>query len=835
MKPTFFDYRIICLALLCIHLFFPALPVLAAGPEPEPANKIKVKDSEQALSLIEVFTWSNTLPRELVNLQNEVEDTPNLERLQVRLPELAAEIEKLDWEITMAMSNPTLSFHQLSSLDSRLVKIKLRLDLLDKPIKNSVRRLETLYKDWLSKEDTLHRLKEELKKELEKNPELDYSIPTIESLEEVLDSGKILIQEKIRPILVAGREIGEIQTRVYTLNDTVADLVRETNELGIQQTSPSMFSSEFYERFDKPLVDNAYLNLRLFAGYQWTYLQQHRLLFFSSLILILLLSLVIHLSKSRVKASSKWYNFACKPLSTAIFIATSSLSIINTLPVNFKLPPQWETLLFLPMIIAVALLTENVCSTPWQSKLLKRLCLFLAFAQLLSAFNLPQPLIFLLVFYISILGLTFYLFLFWKRWQEKATRNVTWAIWLWGLFPLTIVACGISGHDQLAITFFYQILTIVVVTLMIWLMLLMLTGLLEMILLHFPLTFIRRNTASIVSQFFPVAVLLHALFWLVLTLMILRIYPSVDTAFNALTSTQLDFFTLTITPASVLTVVFTVYLTLLFSRAVRAFLLQEVLPRYGAEIGSQVSVTRLVHYAILTIGFFILLKLLGFGLSNLTILGGALGVGIGFGLQAIVNNFVSGLILLFEQPVKVGDMIAVGEEVGEVKELGLRATVVATFDNAEIVIPNSELITTSVTNWTLAEKRARVKVPVGVAYGSDIALVLKILLGCADVNPMVLTTPKPQALFLNFGASSLDFELRAWIPDFSDRLTVRSELNQDIEAEFQLAGIEIPFPQTDLHLRSVAGEAASALSGKEGSEKGRLGSEMASTEKYPEA
>jgi potassium efflux system protein len=187
-------------------------------------------------------------------------------------------------------------------------------------------------------------------------------------------------------------------------------------------------------------------------------------------------------------------------------------------------------------------------------------------------------------------------------------------------------------------------------------------------------------------------------------------------------------------------------------------------------------------------------------------------VGIGFGLQAIVNNFVSGLILLFERPIKVGDMVDVDNQVGEVKELGLRATVVQTFDNAEIVIPNSQLISGSVTNWTLTEKKIRVKVPVGVAYGSDIEKVLKILLACASDNPTVLSTPKPVALFLAFGASSLDFELRVWIADFNDKLTILSELNQEIESEFESAGIEIPFPQSDLHLRSIDKDALQALS-----------------------
>lgn len=156
-------------------------------------------------------------------------------------------------------------------------------------------------------------------------------------------------------------------------------------------------------------------------------------------------------------------------------------------------------------------------------------------------------------------------------------------------------------------------------------------------------------------------------------------------------------------------------------------------------------------------------------------------------------------------------MIDVGTQVGEVKELGLRATTVQTFDNAEVVIPNSELISSSVTNWTLAEKKVRVRIPVGVAYGTDVSAVFKILLGCAQANPSVLSNPKPSALFLAFGDSSLNFELRVWVANFDDRMLVLSELNQDIESEFDTAGIEIPFPQRDLHLRSIDRNAAESL------------------------
>jgi small-conductance mechanosensitive channel len=180
-----------------------------------------------------------------------------------------------------------------------------------------------------------------------------------------------------------------------------------------------------------------------------------------------------------------------------------------------------------------------------------------------------------------------------------------------------------------------------------------------------------------------------------------------------------------------------------------------------------------------------------------------------------VNNFASGLILLFERPVKIGDTIELEENWGVIKKLGLRATIVQTYDNAEIVVPNSDLISNQVTNWTLAERRIRIKVNVGVAYGSDVDLVLQLLKECADEHELVLKDPAPQALFMGFGDSSLDFELRVWVADFADRRIVPSDMHQAIDRKFRQSNIEIPFPQRDLHVRSLDEAVSSSLKSKE--------------------
>jgi small-conductance mechanosensitive channel len=194
---------------------------------------------------------------------------------------------------------------------------------------------------------------------------------------------------------------------------------------------------------------------------------------------------------------------------------------------------------------------------------------------------------------------------------------------------------------------------------------------------------------------------------------------------------------------------------------------------------------------------------LGFEISKITIMLSALGVGIGFGLQGIVNNFVSGLILLFERPVRVGDIVVMNGNWSEIKKIGLRSTVLGSFDQAEVIIPNADIVNNQVTNWTLSNRRRRIDIKVGVAYGSDVPLVLETLMACAKATPKVAETPEPQVLFLSFGESSLDFELKIFVSDVGISLDTISEIHQEIDRRFREAKIEIAFPQRDLHLRSV--------------------------------
>jgi small-conductance mechanosensitive channel len=241
----------------------------------------------------------------------------------------------------------------------------------------------------------------------------------------------------------------------------------------------------------------------------------------------------------------------------------------------------------------------------------------------------------------------------------------------------------------------------------------------------------------------------------------------------------------------------------LISWAVQKLFVGGALAKHKVGTGVKISIARLIHYALISIGFFLALLALGFELTKLTIVVSAFGIGIGFGLQTIVNNFVCGLILLFERPVRVGDYIEIGGKWVNIKRIGLRSTTVLTMERADVIIPNSDLITNQVTNWTLTEQYVRRVIQIGVAYGSDVPLVIDTLMECATSNSNVMIMPEPQVFFRKFGESSLDFELRICIEDASNRYQVESDLHQEIDRRFRQAGIVIAFPQRDLHVRDL--------------------------------
>ncbi|MEZ5599499.1 MAG: mechanosensitive ion channel, partial [Pseudomonadales bacterium] len=266
-----------------------------------------------------------------------------------------------------------------------------------------------------------------------------------------------------------------------------------------------------------------------------------------------------------------------------------------------------------------------------------------------------------------------------------------------------------------------------------------------------------------------------------------------------------------VTLMDLLTGLFVLVITVVGARNLPGLVEIGLLSRTRIDAASRYAITSILRYAIVIAGTLVGLSVLGMRWSQLQWLAAALSVGLGFGLQEIFANFVSGLILLFERPFRVGDIVTVDNLSGTVTRIRTRATTILDFDNKEIFVPNRTFITGQLINWTLSNAMTRVVIQVGVDYGSDTDLVHRLLMQVAQEHPRVVADPAPKSWFLSFGASSLDFELRVFVATIEDRLMVQDALNTRIAALFAEHGIGIAYPQLDVHIRGTGeGGAASA-------------------------
>jgi potassium efflux system protein len=289
-------------------------------------------------------------------------------------------------------------------------------------------------------------------------------------------------------------------------------------------------------------------------------------------------------------------------------------------------------------------------------------------------------------------------------------------------------------------------------------------------------------------------------FWAIRSLDQIGLLDTLLSLGSAVLAIKLERGSISISIEDILAFVLTLWAAYLLSAFIRFILQEEVYPRRGVAHGLSYAYSRLVHYVILAVGFLVALGVLGMDLTKVSVLAGAFGVGIGFGLQDVVNNFVCGLILLFERPVHVGDIVEVGGLQGEVRRIGIRASTVRTYQGADIIVPNSQFITANVTNWTLSDQLRRIDLPVGVNYGAAPQQVIQLLETVALANEGILKNPPPRGLFMGYGDSSINFELRAWTDQFANWGRIRSELASGVYDAVYAAGMSFPFPQREVRV-----------------------------------
>jgi potassium-dependent mechanosensitive channel len=365
------------------------------------------------------------------------------------------------------------------------------------------------------------------------------------------------------------------------------------------------------------------------------------------------------------------------------------------------------------------------------------------------------------------------------------------------------LAAGVLGYMRLAGLLASQILGGGAMALAFCAYFQVVTGLIAFALRVWPLKFLRmvQHRGDLLERRIR-----RVLFWLVAGGWLLRwlaYMGLLQPAFSfgrAILAMNLERGSVNVSLGDVLVFFLTVWVAYLLSAFIRFLLQEDIYPRMQIAPGLSYAVSRLLNYVILALGVVVGMGLMGVDLSRVSVLAGAFGVGIGFGMQSVVNNFVCGLILLFERPIHVGDMIEIGDLLGEVRRIGIRASTVRTRQGADIVVPNAQLVTDKVTNWTLSDKLRRIQLPVGVNYEASPKKVIEILEAVARTTPRVLQNPPPRALLMNYGDSSINFELRAWTDESLNWRQVRSNLAVAVYDAVKEAGMTFPFPQREVRV-----------------------------------
>jgi small-conductance mechanosensitive channel len=766
---------------------------LAAATQAAPAAEVVFP------GLDEVIPRANDVIARLSAADTTISQTESLQDIPQQLTALGVKLKELEQEFINWEDVANWPLNRLMSAEARYKQLDTQQKKLFEGIGGHFKKLEDLRDTWTKEGQFWKDWQAALRKSGVKAPE-DVLSKTRQGIDTLLTKTSAASAQliKLQEEFSAGQET--ITTRLVMVDKALQQLRQDT----LRRNAYSLFSAEFYNQFTAQMFNdysnNILATVRLPDGF-W---ERQGWVISLQLICIMVLARILQRRRRQPKPiSTDWRFFFENPLAGSIFISLAATSALYT-----NMPPSWawfiQTIATISGTILVAAMTEK----SRRRRLLWILAVVFLVSEALKTSGLPTPAYQLYIIILCTLSVPMCLLFAHHRRQQDAGRI---GVHVMSLYLITLTAMiglitALMGFATLSIHLIDAVLGTIIILLIVRMAIHLVDGgITEFLRLNWvrERKLVRRlgiGAADRLKTLARIVILVNAVLFLPI---IWDIFGSLDEETSSLFSLEYSIGEFSISVYMVTTVIIVLYLTNLISWLLQAMADAYYMSPRRMDFGVKTATKRLLHYALFTIGFFIAVSMAGLNLKEFTIIAGALGVGIGFGLQNIVGNFVSGLILLFERPIKVGDTINIDDQWGTINKIGLRSTVVETLDRSEIIVPNSDLVSQKVTNWTLSSSISRVILKVGVAYGSNLTRVLSILDTVGKEHPDVLSDPAPNAIFTGFGDSSIDFELRVWINDISKRLKVRSELGQAIDAHFREAGISIPFPQRDLHLRSI--------------------------------
>jgi potassium efflux system protein len=630
-----------------------------------------------------------------------------------------------------------------------------------------------------------------------------------------IEETRRLAQERRAELLSMQSRTSELEARVIAVRDEVRTATSRTLSNLFERDEPPIWSPQDESISVRSLVNESVASI----SRQWMELRQYAAArderFILHGILFILIAAGLYWARSRVQPFiekepklEKAAQIFSLPVATALI-----LTIILSGWIYPQAPPLLTSLIGAAALVPVVILLRRMVERPMFIILNALVVLYFIdrFREILSA----QPVTARLIFLAEMFGAIIFLFWFLKSKSlssgvEAAHYRIFTAIRRVIPFVLAIFifafAANILGFVSLSYLVGNGVLGSAYLAIVIYTAVQIIRGLIIFALRVPPLsgTLVVKNRRPIIRERSVAVVKWVAIIvWVLIALNLFSVRQPVIQFFRDLFSWSATVGSITFSLGSVLLFFLMVWIAILISRFIRFVLEEDVYPRIGLGGGVSYAVSTMLHYSILVVGFLIAIGVLGVDFTKFALIAGAVGIGIGFGLQNIINNFVSGLILLVERPVKVDDTVQIGEHTGSLKQIGLRASVLRKVDGSDVIVPNSQLISEEVINWTMSDEKRRIDVPFGVAYGTDPRTVVELVTPIGGKYSEILQDPEPKTLFLGMGESSLDFELRVWTGHTEGWVGLRSNIVTDVYDVLTSAGIEIPFPQRDLNLKSI--------------------------------
>jgi potassium efflux system protein len=793
-------YRNAIRVVLLAALLIPGVEPVKAQPKAEQSPVATHELPATVPDLAEIIPQASNLQTRLAQLENNLKALPELSVIEKKYTELSERAAGFAAQLEEIKASETFNSTKLVNLKRLLWDEKAFFEIVDRPLKRQIRRVAEWKTEWLEEKNRWGSWEATLITEREPD-QLKASFTKANS---TIDTALNIVLQQLETMLRIQAKGGAAKARIDALEAETLAMISAARHDYLLAASPPMFSQEYFSQFRIELWQASFQNLgELSWSDSWFLARQGRILAVQSFIFFIVIFFILR-NREALNESKQWKFLSARPFSAGLFI---------TILIQFFFPKSLEFSSRLLLIYRIAggvsfiRLLGLLLQRSWKTQAAYAVTILYIVSSIMKTVSLPLPLYRLYILLVSLLTIYF----LW-RWAARSVRQKDVPLYalllrIGILLPCIIVIAQLLGQVGLAAYLFESLLASLAMMIAILLLTYMMHGALHWVFFASPVWKIKqlRSEAESLARhtgfLADTAIVVFVLLPIILTTW--NVYGSMVQAIKSLMALGFDIGSARISAGLIIATAGTLYGSFLLSRVIPKVLLDEMVAGDGMERGVRISVGRLIQYFIIFIGVIVALIALGLDLTKLTIILSALGVGIGFGLQGIVNNFVCGLILLFERPLRVGDTIELNGDWAIIKEIGLRATTVQALDQADLIIPNADLVNNQLTNWTLSNRQGRIKLPVGVAYGSDVPRVIEILLACAGEHGMVAKSPPPQVLFLRFGESSLDFELRAWVNDVDYRLQVISELHQGIDRRFREASIEIAFPQRDLHLRSI--------------------------------